>query len=167
MPRRTNNTIDSPNKIYEVRRYDGKGNLIETISPKELEKRYWKEFGKIKEIPEAKLADMNNTGMFHLIMPLASNHAEKHCLYCGEKFVPPRHRPEAKYCTKPNVKDSEQCRRIHYRERHLKPQSKKTCEYCGTAFLTKRVWQRFCDDEGCNNHAFERRERQEKDNNDK
>lgn len=152
-----------PKQIYEVRRYDGKGNLIETISPEELEKRYWKNFGKSKVIPEAKLAELNTTGMFHLIMPLESNHPEKDCLYCGKKFVPPRHKPEAKYCTKPDVSDSEQCRRLHYLKRSRRPQVGKTCEYCGSEFVTRRIWQRFCYDQGCNKNAFERRERQEKD----
>ena len=145
--------------MYEVRRYDGQGNLIETISAKQVEKNHWKDFDKRKEIPASKLKESTNAGMFHLIMPLESNQPEKKCAYCGETFTPPRYRPNAKFCHKPGVKESLQCRRLDYKKRTLKPPIKKTCLYCGSDYMSSRANSRYCPDPGCNKNAVEKQKR--------
>ena len=130
--------------MHEVRRFDGKGNLIETIPGDELNNRFWDNM-KNKKAPN----------------PAAAKPRNKICANCGELFTVPRASPRTKFCHKPGVKESQQCRRIDYRKRHAKknPKIKKKCQLCGAGFETVNPRVKFCRAEGCNSNAFEKLQR--------
>ena len=69
--------------MHEVRRYDGEGNLIETISSEEVKKKFWADLKVVPEISEEVAKTKPNSGIYHLIAPLQRKGAEKKCACCG------------------------------------------------------------------------------------
>ena len=145
--------------MYEVKRYDGDGKLIEVVSPEKCLANFWKNFDGAMEIPEAKISQKIGSGMFHLITRVERTGPTKACQHCGDSFVPPRHKPQTKFCWKPGKIDSMQCRALNYRERNLKPQIDKNCEVCGTVFKTAHKRHRFCESPKCNRRSYDKKVR--------
>ena len=56
--------------MHEVRRYDGEGNLIETISAEEVKKKFWADLKVVPEISEEVAKTKPISGIYHLIAPL-------------------------------------------------------------------------------------------------
>jgi hypothetical protein len=145
--------------MHEVRRYDGEGNLIETISAEEVKKKFWQDLIDTPEISEEAAKSKQNSGIYHLITPLQRKGPEKKCAFCGEAFVPPRHKPQAKFCFKPGVRELDQCRRLDYREKQLKPKVPVQCAVCGESFLSANRRAKFCPKPDCNHNALGKLER--------
>lgn len=140
--------------MHEVKRYDAHGNLIEVISADKCRENYWKNFGKINELTPEQIANNNQAhGMFHLVTAVQRSDIKKQCAYCGDLFQPPRHKPRAKYCFKPGVPESQQCRRFAYREKLLGPTKNITCVMCGTVFESRKKNARYCPSPNCNSNA--------------
>ena len=145
--------------MYETKRYDGHGNLIEVISAKKCQEKFWENFGQTNELTPEQIANNDQAhGMFHLMTAVKRSGIKKECEYCGAIFQPPRHKKAARYCTKPDVPDNQQCRRLAYREKIIKPQREIVCAYCETKFTSSKSNARFCSDPKCNSNNFKTRE---------
>jgi uncharacterized Zn-finger protein len=145
--------------MYETKRYDGKGNLIEVISAEKCLKKFWDNFGFGSEITEEQIEKNDQShGMFHLITTVQRSRVKKTCEYCGTVFHPPRHKKAARYCTKPGILESQQCRRLAYREKHMKPEREIVCAYCDTPFMSNKANARFCAKSKCNSNNYKVRE---------
>lgn len=131
--------------IHEVRRYDGKGNLIGVISPEECQQRYWQEFTGMTEqrhTPES----IKNLGTILVRKPVVKRTREMTCVQCGKKFMGTS---RSKFCTYTAVTPaSENCKLAYYRAKtaskwtKLKPG---TCVMCKREFmLTRGKFRKFC-----------------------
>ena len=61
--------------MYETKRYDGNGNLIEVISADQCLKKFWDNFGMGAEITEEQIGKNDQAhGMFHLITTVQRSH---------------------------------------------------------------------------------------------
>ena len=121
--------------MFETKRYDADGNLIEVISAEVCTNMFWHQFGEALTIPAHQI-DMKTgaRGQFHL--------------------VPPKHKPLARYCFRANVEELQQCRRLSYRDKHLKPQREVQCASCGITYLSSKKNAKFCENKKCNGAAL-------------
>ena len=141
--------------MYEVKRYDGKGNLIEVISAKKCQDLFWNQFGVPPEITEEKIKENNQShGMFHLITTFQRSRVKKKCEHCGVLFQPPRTKKAARYCFKPGVPEAQQCRKLAAREKTLKPKREVICAVCEKPFMTPKSNAKYCPDPQCNRNTL-------------
>ena len=146
--------------MHETKRYDGKGNLIEIISAEKCQITFWQNFGGGPIGIPANEIDINNSnsGQFQLMTRLKNTLPKQACAHCKEMFQPPIHSKKAKYCLKPGVADTMQCRRLAYRLRLLKPKRKVVCGVCSVTFETSKTNARFCRKPDCNRNTLSVRE---------
>jgi len=130
--------------IHEVRRYDGKGNLIGVISPEECQQRYWAEFGDMttqQHTPET----ISNMGTV-LVRPIVKRTREMTCVQCGKKFMGTS---RSKFCTYTGATPAENnCKLAHYRAKTAANRAKvkpKECVMCKRSFLPiQGQFRKFC-----------------------
>jgi|TARA_R110000822_G_scaffold128004_1_gene263596 hypothetical protein len=141
--------------MFETKRYDADGNLIEVISAEVCTNMFWHQFGEALTIPAHQI-DMKTgaRGQFHLMPRLANKLPARPCAYCGALFQPPKHKPLARYCFRANVEELQQCRRLSYRDKHLKPQREVQCASCGITYLSSKKNAKFCANKKCNGAAL-------------
>ena len=140
--------------MHEVKRYDGKGNLIEVISAEQCLKKFWENFSFAPEITEEQIQKntrFNSHGLFHLITRVKQNGIKKTCKHCGRVFIPScPYKLKAKYCFKPGVPANQQCRRLAYREKIKKNQRNVICAVCKKPFKTHKKNAKYCRNPECN-----------------
>jgi len=142
--------------MHETKRYDGKGNLIEVISAEECRTTFWQNFGGVPiGIPINEInINTSNSGQFQLMTRLKNRLPLKKCAYCKQMFQPPIHSKTSKYCLKPGVADTMQCRRRAYRKKIMKPSRTIVCDFCFETFQTSKTNARFCKKTGCNRNTL-------------
>jgi len=140
--------------MYEIKRFDGEGNLIEVISAEKCWKTFWSEFGAPK-IPTHQLETrVNVRGISHLIKKVNRALPFRQCRYCKRMFQPPKHKKATLYCYQPALGEMQQCRRLAKRERVLKKPVEVMCAVCNTPFMTPKSNAKFCRDPKCNRNAL-------------
>lgn len=141
--------------MYEVKRYDGQGNLIEVVSAEVCRGKFWAQFGEGLTIPKLDIENHANTqGMFHLVPKVENILPEKPCAHCGRMFQPPKNKKNAKFCFKPELGEMQQCRRLAYREKTLKPKREVICAVCEKPFMTPKSNAKYCPDPECNRNSL-------------
>ena len=141
--------------MFETKRYDGNGKLIEVISAETCTNMFWHQFGEaLKTQGTTVKMTSGASGQFHLVPRLKNNLPLKPCAYCGTLFQPPKHKPLAKFCFRPNIAELQQCRRLSYRDKLLKPQREVQCAVCGVTYLSAKKNARFCKNKKCNGGAL-------------
>ena len=141
--------------MHEVKRYDGKGNLIEVISAQKCWELFWHSFGTSLEISEEYISkNTQSHGMFNLITKVKQHGAPRKCEFCNTLFQPPRTKKAARYCFKPNVPEAQQCRKLAARKKTLKPRREVICAVCKTPFMTPKSNARYCPDPKCNRNTL-------------
>ena len=141
--------------MHEMKIYDGKGNLIEVVSAAKCSAKLWASFGIVPAIAEEDIGKNNQAhGMFHLMTTVKRPGIDKKCAHCGTIFQAPKHKKAAKYCSKPGVPEMQQCRRLAYRQKIIKPKWEVLCALCETPFQTSRANAKFCSNKQCNSNNY-------------
>ena len=110
--------------LYEVKIYDGDGNLKETVSAEKLKERVWK-----FEKPSSRNAKYKTP-------------ATRFCEQCGKPFeIKVKNQ---RFCKGEGLKRNE-CYQKYYREGLKVEQYEKECEKCGKIFKGNLA-RRFCND---------------------
>jgi|APSaa5957512535_1039671.scaffolds.fasta_scaffold28621_4 hypothetical protein len=137
--------------MHEVRRYDGEGKLIETISPAEVKRRYWAEFVDLSE-QEHTPESLANVGTISIRNGIVRKKSGRVCAHCGKSFLGG---PRAKFC--PFVPEGGNCKSRYYqaeaaKKRDALPPIK--CKMCGKDFKAVRgTYRKFCHDP-CTHHLL-------------